>query len=516
MSARRRRPAEPPRAAARPAAAGTAAPGEGRERLFPALSDLLSWKEPFLIPLVAMLMARLVMSYMVPEAAEDAYITFRYARFFAEGHGLVFNPGQRVMGFTSPLWTVWMSLGFFFHLSPILWSRISSITADAITLITVAAMLRASVSRASAWCFGIFFAAWPYFSAMTASGMENGVMFMLMALSAALLWRRQALGPVALAALALSRPEGFVVACLLAVTARRRDALIAAAIVAVGLIPLALYYGTVIPQSLFAKSHLYGTPGPLAGKTWWGWLIPRPFERVGKVVEYGHLVVIAVLFTPALVKGFAKLWAVRTSGIAQLALAGLVVWLSYALLGVAYFYWYLMVPLAALALIAAAGMPSLVRGAPVYVSMVVLITFVYVDALSVYFSRTDIEFMGFGGVADYLNAHARTGQKVLLEPIGIVGYHCPLIVVDEIGLVSPQVAERRLKGPGWYSDVVVSEKPDWLVVRAGTLSSGAAWAGAGAPFRSDEERLALLQTYAAEDTVEPTRADQALVVLRRR
>ena len=114
------------------------------------------------------------------------------------------------------------------------------------------------------------------------------------------------------------------------------------------------------------------------------------------------------------------------------------------------------------------------------------------------------------------NAHSRNGQEALLEPIGIVGYHCPLIVVDEIGLVSPQVAERRLQGPGWYSDVVVSEKPDWLVVRAGTLASGAAWAGAGAPFRSPEERVALLQTYAAEDTVEPSRADQALVILRRR
>lgn len=512
MSSRRRRAAEPPRAVARP----SVPPEGGTPPLFPGFGDLMSWKEPFLIPLVAMLMARLVMAYLIPEAAEDAYITFRYARFFAEGHGLVFNPGQRVMGFTSPLWTVWMSVGFLLHLSPILWSRISAIGADAITLVTVAAMLRASVSRASAWCFGLFFAGWPYFSAMTASGMENGMMFMLMAVSAATLSRRHRFGPVALAALALSRPEGFVVACLLAVTARRRDALIAAAITAAGLIPLGLYFGSVIPQSLLAKSRVYGTPGPLAGRSWWGWLVPRPFERIGKVVEYGHLVVISVLFTPALIKGFARLWAVRTSGIAQLALAGVVVWLAYALLGVAYFYWYLMVPLAALAVVAAAGLPALVRGAPIYIAAMVLIVGIYVDAMSVYFSRTDIEFMGFGGAADYLNAHARTGQKVLLEPIGIVGYHCPLIVVDEIGLVSPKVAERRLQGPGWYSDVVTTEKPDWLVVRGGTLSSGAAFAGTGAPFRSAEERVALLQSYAFEDSIEPSRGDQALLILHRR
>ena len=152
MPPRRRRPSEPSRVPGRPEAA---APGP-TARLFPALSDLMSWKEPFLIPLVAMLMARLVMSYMIPEAAEDAYITFRYARFFAEGHGLVFNPGQRVMGFTSPLWTVWMSVGFLFHLSPILWSRISSIAADAVTLVTVAAMLRVSVFAPARGCSACF------------------------------------------------------------------------------------------------------------------------------------------------------------------------------------------------------------------------------------------------------------------------------------------------------------------------------------------------------------------------
>lgn len=37
---------------------------------------------------------------------EDSYITFRYARNLADGHGLVYNPGERVEGFTSFGWTV--------------------------------------------------------------------------------------------------------------------------------------------------------------------------------------------------------------------------------------------------------------------------------------------------------------------------------------------------------------------------------------------------------------------------
>src|SRR3954453_11205359 len=35
---------------------------------------------------------------------DDAYITYRYAYNLAAGHGLVFNPGERVEGSTSLLW----------------------------------------------------------------------------------------------------------------------------------------------------------------------------------------------------------------------------------------------------------------------------------------------------------------------------------------------------------------------------------------------------------------------------
>jgi hypothetical protein len=35
---------------------------------------------------------------------DDAFISFRYALNLARGHGPVFNPGQPVEGYTSPLW----------------------------------------------------------------------------------------------------------------------------------------------------------------------------------------------------------------------------------------------------------------------------------------------------------------------------------------------------------------------------------------------------------------------------
>ena len=46
--------------------------------------------------------------------ADDTFISLRYAANLLAGHGLVFNPGERVEGFTSPLWTLLLAgLGFF-------------------------------------------------------------------------------------------------------------------------------------------------------------------------------------------------------------------------------------------------------------------------------------------------------------------------------------------------------------------------------------------------------------------
>src|ERR1051326_6227945 len=42
---------------------------------------------------------------------DDAYISFRYARNLVDGHGLVFNPGERVEGYTNFLWVLGIAAG---------------------------------------------------------------------------------------------------------------------------------------------------------------------------------------------------------------------------------------------------------------------------------------------------------------------------------------------------------------------------------------------------------------------
>ncbi len=53
---------------------------------------------------------------------DDAMVSMRYAWNLAHGNGLVWNPGERVEGFTNPLWVMFMA---FWHLLPLTAPQIS-------------------------------------------------------------------------------------------------------------------------------------------------------------------------------------------------------------------------------------------------------------------------------------------------------------------------------------------------------------------------------------------------------
>jgi len=195
--------------------------------------------------------------------------------------------------------------------------------------------------------------------------------------------------------------------------------------------------------------------------------------------------------------------------------AGVCVWLGYSALGVAYFWWYLALPLVALVALAAIGLPHVAKGRAIPISLLLFLLGTWTVQPELYRARARAEWLSFGRAAEYLAAHSRPGQKVLLEPIGMVGWRCPLKVIDEVGLVSPRVSRRRLQGPGWMTDVVAAEQPEWLVVRRSVLRSGAAYVGAGAPFRSDSERDALARRYHVVAVFNEEAGDQALEVLTR-
>jgi arabinofuranosyltransferase len=502
----------PPRAAARP----TPQPAAAESALFPRGADWLRISEPFLLPLLVLIASRVLLWIMIPIAAEDAYITFRYAKNLAIGNGLLYNPGQRVLGFSSPLWTVWNALGWRLTGAPVEWARASALVADALTLVLATGMLCRQVGRAAGWCFAWFFAAWPFFSAVAVSGMETGVMFMLLVLAAVLSERGSLGAGPALAALALVRPEGLVAAAVIALGARARDRAIAAGLAALGIGALWLYFGSPIPNSMLAKASIYGHPGPIASRFWWDWLVPFPLWGAPKVTEGVHLFLLSAILAPAAVMGVPVAWRLRRSAFGLTTFAAVTIWAGYALVGAAFFFWYLLVPLGGIALLVAAGLPRVVRGRAIYLSLAAYIVGIWGIGLQLYVGRAQVELETFGAVASYLAAEARPGEKVMLEPIGLIGFRNPLVVIDEVGLVSPDVARRRASGPGWYTDIVAAERPEWLVVRRGLLTRGAAYAGRWPPVRTLAEVDSLTAHYALVDSVSPQSGDQALLILRRR
>ena len=68
--------------------------------------------------LTAVILIGLSYAYYFSWVAEDAYISFRYARNLVEGHGLIFNPGEKVEGYTNFLWTLLLVPGLALQMNP--------------------------------------------------------------------------------------------------------------------------------------------------------------------------------------------------------------------------------------------------------------------------------------------------------------------------------------------------------------------------------------------------------------
>ena len=67
----------------------------------------------FLLPLLGILLVYIFSGLAVtaiPFLQDDAYLSFRYVDNYLNGHGLVFNQGERVEGYTNFLWVILLAL----------------------------------------------------------------------------------------------------------------------------------------------------------------------------------------------------------------------------------------------------------------------------------------------------------------------------------------------------------------------------------------------------------------------
>lgn len=217
---------------------------------------------------------------------DDAYISFRYARNFMEGNGLVFNVGERVEGYTNFLWVLEIaSLWKLFGLTPEIGSRLLSYGATVGTYVLVLLWAMDSPFRRErlivAWWAMVCLALNRSFAVWGSSGLETRQFTFFIVLAFYLFQFREqkpkiVLGSaMAFAAAAMTRPEGvqvWAVFCfchVLEALARQRLRVDFVLYLASFLVPVLLhfcfryfYYGDWLPNTYYAK---FVRPWPEAG-----------------------------------------------------------------------------------------------------------------------------------------------------------------------------------------------------------------------------------------------------------
>jgi hypothetical protein len=212
---------------------------------------------------------------------DDCFISFRYARHMVEGQGLVWNPGERVEGYTNFLWVLLMAAAMALGGAPETVSVVLGVASGA-TLLGALLIFSAWQSERHdpfLWLAPFALASSRSFTAWCSGGLETMFFTLLLFLGVALHLRerkRETAWPLGssllLAAAALTRPEGnlfalvvglFFVGEILLRRRRLRTGLIwaapYAAIVGAHLLWRHAYYGQWLPNSFYAK-----VPG-----AWW-------------------------------------------------------------------------------------------------------------------------------------------------------------------------------------------------------------------------------------------------------
>lgn len=217
--------------------------------------------------------------WFITFTVDDPWVTFRYAWQLAHGHGLVFNTGEHVEGYTNFLWTVLLAGIIKAGGDPLVWAKAIGITLHIATIVGVwwcaQRLLRerlglgatavdvvaglAAASYAILWFAGIW----------SAAALETPLFTtLLVAALAAFLARRFAVAAILLFLAAITRPEGlllFGVFAVIVVATEWRDGRLRAAPVMQSVLAFAIpymaflawriaYYGSPLPNTYYDKT----------------------------------------------------------------------------------------------------------------------------------------------------------------------------------------------------------------------------------------------------------------------
>ncbi|WP_240806945.1 hypothetical protein [Polyangium spumosum] len=450
----------------RPPAAPPSALVSLRAWLGGALSSLRAWlggaplssRAHLVLGLVLPMMLVATNAYRVASfTIDDAYISFRYARNFAEGHGLVYNLGERVEGYTNFLWTVLLGVFAALGARPEMTAKVLGVVCACAALVPLYRIAKRLAPLGWAPCL----ATWLFASSFLQTGyavfgLESPLFVLLVLLGTdrflveehddaeVFPWS----GPL-FALAALTRPEAPLFLLLLYVwhpdrPFSRRSLLRLATFALPVIAHLAFrraYYGGFFPNTLTAKT------GNLE-QQWNGGVdyLRRYVVHAGPALWLG-IAAVAIAFVRKRREGLAIASIALTFGLYVVLVGG--DWMPYyRFLAPAEPFAFLLVDAAARTIAERRE-----RAAAVAIALfMVLVAFTRVGSLRQ--AQRDIldKDKAFwddaaGRTAAWLSGHDKPGP-VAIADIGYVGYATNFPIVDMLGLLAPEIA--RL--PGGYTN----------------------------------------------------------------
>lgn len=449
---------------------------------------------------------------------DDPYITYRYAENLAGGQGFVYNPGERVLSTTAPLYALLLAPFAALGLPlPYVSNTIACLSfgLGGLALYRMGRIWGAPVAGGAA---GLIFALFP--GVLNTVGSEIGLFLALVLWGfAAAAGGRHYLAAALLALATLVRADGAAAmaaaGAFVAVTgmwgawarpdpAARGDGATTgpggAAPSAAGgrrsagggrwhplrVLPwgaAGLYLALLAPWLLVAWGY-FGSPLPatLSAKQRQA-LLPesRPFLD-GLLAHVGSywasplyralLILAAVGLIYALVRGRGWLLPIGW---------GLLMAAAYALLGVSAYFWYFAQPLTALAVAIGLGVHAAAAlawrwgeraGQIVAVALVAVALLAAGDSLSFQLANPDPRLAVYRSAGVWLAANTSANETVGMLEVGVIGFYSRRPVVDFAGLIQPDVAaqfaragdEGYLGAGGWAID---HYRPTWLVLGEG-------------------------------------------------
>lgn len=419
---------------------------------------------------------RLIFYFGFGHTADDAFITFRFAEQIAAGNGFVYNLGERVLGTTTPLFTLLLAVPALLSISPLYSALAINAVSAGITVVIIHRIAVLLDFGRLAYLPPLLLIIFPRVLVTDTGGMETA--FFTMLVTAALYYNARGHIPLMLAIAslaALTRPEGFIllfIVCLyrLFISAKRmlKCSFIPASLILPWIIFAWKYFGTPVPHSIPAKLALYANFGTMT-----------IFDNVIFLLGLHHPMGIALSLFCFI--GIVYLFAANRYGMCEMVwIVALVDFLAISKTHL--FLWYITPMYPYFLLFAGGGIVYITRLIPFTRNNIRIVAPLLLFAAAVvltwsapqtgrHFARQQQTLeQVHKSIGLYLADTVGRDEIVAAEDIGYIGYYSNVKILDRDGLVSPEAVPYNREGD--YFGLIKSTRPDWVIADPASPISG--------------------------------------------